>query len=270
MIRKKTINTIAPLLADSFLELDRTIFNDDKYWDYIKKNSKRIGAFKNYLICKLCESSVISITRETDSLSIKLNDFSTYIFADAIIDRFELPVDSGDIVFPLTIEMTGNLKVEYYTVDECGTLFETEPLELNELFGEQITQIDKERIEIVFHFWKSNLNEGRPGQAIILIVSANCLTLLEEQDLAWTKIFDTRLYPYYQYFKKQYASNRYISDHAECEKVIEEYEKGKERKLINPHFKNHLHQEHVQIFNDDISKSIVENEELWIYGNTKT
>jgi hypothetical protein len=227
MTDKRNIQTIAPFLADDFVDLDEPIFNTDTYSAFLENNANRLGTFKKYLICKLHDSWVIDVNDNIDKFSLILNDYSTYVFADKIIERYILPIDSDNIAFPLTIELTGKLKVEFNKVDEDGNLIQINQTQLDEYLYEQVTHIDKEQIEIVFHFWKSNLKDDKPGERIIVIVSANNLTLTENQDQSWTEIFGDKFDELYKYFKEQFDSNRYVSDQNECEKLIDEFEQSK-------------------------------------------
>jgi hypothetical protein len=226
MTDKRNIQTIAPFLADDFVDLDEPIFNTDTYSAFLENNANRLGTFKKYLICKLHDSWVIDVNENIDKFSLILNDFSTYVFADKIIERYNLPIDSDTIAFPLTIELTGNLKVEFNKVDEAGNLIQINQTQLDEYLYEQVTHIDKEQIEIVFHFWKSNIKDDKPGERIIVIVSANNLTLTENQDQSWTEIFGDKFDELYKYFKEQFDSDRYVSDQNECEKLIDEFEQN--------------------------------------------
>lgn len=224
MNEKRNIQTIAPFLADDFIDLEKPIFDTNKYCKSLTENSDRLGIFKKYLICKLHGSWIIDIKHDINILTIELNDFSTYVFADTLIEKYELPIDSNHISFPLTIELEGNLKIEYDTVEDNGDLRQISPTEIDEYLYEQVTQIDNEKIEIVFHFWKSNLKEDRPGERIIVIASAKNLNIKENQDQAWTETFGNKFDKLYRYFKEQFNSDRYVSDQNECEKLIEEFE----------------------------------------------
>ena len=226
MTDKRNIQTIAPFLADDFVDLDEPIFNSDTYSAFLEKNAKRLGTFKKYLISKLHDSWVIDVIENIDKFSLILNDYSTYVFADKIIERYNLPIDSDNIAFPLTIELTGKIKVEFNKVDEDGNLIQINQTQLNEYLYEQVTHIDNEQIEIVFHFWKSNLKDDKPGERIIVIVSANNLTLTENQDQSWIEIFGDKFDGLYRYFKEQFDSDRYVSDQNECEKLIDEFEQN--------------------------------------------
>ena len=224
MSERRNIQTIAPFLADDFLDLEEAIFDQDMYSVFLDKNADQLGLFKKYLICKLHDSWVIDVKQELDKLTISLNDFSTYVFADTLIGKYNLPINSDYISFPLILEFEGNLKVEYNTVEDNGNLIQINPTKIDEYLYEQVKQIDNEKIEIVFHFWKSNIKEDRPGERIIVIASAQKIRIIENQNNAWTEVFGNKFDELYKYFKQQFNSDRYVSDQNECEKLIDEFE----------------------------------------------
>ena len=191
---KRNIQTIAPFLADDFVDLEESIFDTEEYSRFLNQNSDRLGIFKKYSFCKLHDSWIIGIKTEKDKFEMTLNDFSTFVFADTIIEKYKLPIDPEKISFPLTIEFNGEIEVEYNSVDDNGEL------------------------------WKSNLEEDKPGERIIVIASGQDLVINENQDKAWTETFGHDYDKIYDYFKGQFNSDRYVSDHNECEKLIEEFE----------------------------------------------
>jgi hypothetical protein len=221
---EKNILTIAPLLAGNFIELDDSIFDINKYSEFLKQNNNRLGDFNKYLICKLHDSWIIDVLQQNDKLVITLNDFSTHVFADAIIDRFKLHIDSNNISFPVRIEFIDNLSIDYYNVNNNGKLDRIEPVELNEYLFEQITDITDDKIDIAFHFWRSNLKEDKPGESIIVVASSKYIKVTENQEKAWKEIIGDVYNDFYSYFSEQYISNRYVSDFHECIKLIEEFE----------------------------------------------
>jgi len=230
MSDKRNIQTIAPFLADNFVDLEEPIFDRDEYSKMLKHNSARLGLFEKYLICKLHDSWVIELTHDLDSLKITLNDFSTHVFADAIVERKKINIPHDKLVFPLTIEFKGELKFTYYTVNDRGFLKEIGVINVDEYLYEQVIRIEKNRIEIAFQFWKSALKREKSGENIILIVSAQELTITENQDQAWIKIFGNEYDDLYKYFKGQFNSKRYVSDYTECLKLIDEYEQNAKNK----------------------------------------
>ena len=225
MNKIKNIQTIAPFLADDFVDLDESIFDTEEYARFLNHNSDRLGIFKKYSFCKLHDSWIIGLKTEKDKFEMALNDFSTFVFADTIIEKYKLPIDPEKISFPLTIKFNGKIEVEYNSVDENGDLRKIDPIDLDVYLYEQITRLDKDCVEIVFHLWKSNLKEDKPGERIIVIASGQDLIISENQDKAWVETFGNDYDKIYDYFKEQVNSDRYVSDHNECEKLIDEFEK---------------------------------------------
>jgi len=221
---KKNIKTIAPFLVNDFIDKEEQFFDTEEYSNFLNQNAVQLGLFKKYLICKLHDSRIIELIHDLDSLKIKLNDFSTHVFADAIIEREKIKIPHNKLVFPLTIELKGKLEFSYNTVDNNGFLNEIATAEVNEYLCEQVTKIENDRIEIVFHFWK-DAKKKRQGERIIIIASAKKLIITEKQDSAWSEIFGNKYDGYYEYFKEQFDSERYVSDHNNCLKLIDEYEK---------------------------------------------
>ena len=142
MSDKRNIQTIAPFLADNFVDLEEPIFDRDEYSNILKQNSARLGLFEKYLICKLHDSWVIELTQNLDSLKITLNDFSTHVFADAIIERKKINVPHDRLVFPLTIEFKGGLEFTYYTVEDSGFLKEIGVIGVDEYLYEQVIKTE--------------------------------------------------------------------------------------------------------------------------------
>jgi hypothetical protein len=223
----KNIQTIAPMLADDFIDFEESIFDTDKYSEFLRDRKSKLGLFTKYLVCKLHDSWVIETNLTDKQFSITLNDSSTHVFADAIVDRFSLSIDHDKLTFPLTLTFDSNLAITYNTVDDDGNLQVISPVKLDEYLYEQVTIADTDEIEVVFHFWQSH--EERPGERIILIVSAKEFSLTENQDNAWQKIFGSQYDNYYNYFKQQFDSDRYVSDQHICSELIDELDKSTTR-----------------------------------------
>jgi hypothetical protein len=109
----KNIQTVAPFLADDFVDLDHEIFDVDKYYEFVHEKRNKLGLFSKYLVCKLHDSWVIETNLTDNQFSITLNDFSTYVIADAIIQNFALPIKPDEISFPLTLSFDTNGRKNY-------------------------------------------------------------------------------------------------------------------------------------------------------------
>jgi hypothetical protein len=211
------IKEIAPFLADDFIEPSELSFDIDKYSHFLKINGQKLGTYNKYLICKLHDSWVINISMTGNEFLISLNDFSTHIFADTIIEKNQMPLDSENLIFPLDLVFKKNLRIDYYKVNDKGKLLPTDAIKLDVYLYEQVLTISEDKIKIAFNFWNDLL-----GQWIILIVSASELNVIENQDEAWQRIFGNKFDNYYNYFKNQFNSNRYVSDLNICSELIDE------------------------------------------------
>jgi hypothetical protein len=155
---------------------------------------------------------------------LNLNDFTTHVFADAIVEKFQVDVEHDKLVFPVILELKGNLNMQFFRVEEYGDLESIDQISVDEYLGEQILKLNDDLIEIAFELWHTNPNEDLPGERILMIASAKELNLTENQDEAWNEIFGKKYDDYYQYFKEQFESARYVSDYTECLKLVDEYE----------------------------------------------
>jgi len=217
----RNIQDIAPLLADHFVDIEsdaRTLEDNNKL---VADNAKRLGLYHKYLGL-LHDSWFIDTNITADKFSITLNDFTTHVFSDVIVDKKNLNIDHHKLVFPIQLDFeTTNLT--FNTVDEKGNIQSIEPTTINEYLYEQIISIDNDKIEIGLVVWKNGIKK-KPGQHILILMSVKNITLTELQDNAWTEIFGNAYDNYYQYFKMQLGTGRYLSDQPNCYKLYDEYE----------------------------------------------
>ena len=223
MSKKKDILTVAPFLADDFEEAGDINFDAFQYQQFIKHHKKRLGLFSRYLICKFHDSWIIDIIIRDNIFSVILNDFSTHVFADAIIEKKYLDIDHDKLVFPVQLDFQINTKVTFNEVDDEGNMTEMEPIKLDVYLNEQIISIDNDKVELALKFWK-NAQKKKPGQQIILHLTATGINIKEGQDLAWQQIFGSSFDGYYKYFKQEFDTDRYVSDQHICLELIDEYD----------------------------------------------
>jgi hypothetical protein len=224
-MRKINILTAAPMLAEDFVEKSGAGFDVGEYRQFIQDNKKRLGLFGKYLTCKFHDSWVIDTNISDNLFSITLNDFSTHVFADAIIKKRNLDIEHEKLVFPIQLDFKTNAKATFNEVDEDGNLTEINPVKLDEYLYEQIISIENNKVEIAFEFWKA-----KPGKRFILLLTATEIVVTEKQDNAWKGLFDSEFEDYYQYFKKQFDSDRYVSDYTKCLELVDEYDLTKSSK----------------------------------------
>jgi len=209
------------LLADHFVDIesDATTFQENN--KLVADNAQRLGIYHKYLGL-LHDSWFIKANITSDKFSITLNDFTTHVFADVIVDKKKLDIDHDKLVFPIQLEFeTTNLT--FNIVDEDGNIKIVEPTTINEYLYEQIISCDKDKIEIGLVVWKDGIDD-KPGQHILILMSVKKITLTELQDNAWTEIFGNLYDNYYRYFKTQFDTGRYLSDQSICYELYDEYE----------------------------------------------
>lgn len=217
----RNIQNIAPLLADHFvnIESDTTTFEENN--KLVAGNAQRLGLYHKYLGL-LHDSWFIKTTITPDKFSITLNDFTTHIFSDVIVDKKKLNIDHDKLIFPIQLDFEIT-NLTFNTVDEDGNIQSIEPTTINEYLYEQIISINNDKIEIGLVVWKDGIDD-EPGQNILILMSVKNITLTELQDEAWTDIFGNTYDNYYKYFKTQLNAGRYLSGQSNCYKLYDEYE----------------------------------------------
>lgn len=217
----RNIQDIAPLLADHFLDIEIDTKTLEKNNKLVTDNAQRLGLYHKYL--RLLHDSWFIKTKITeDKFSITLNDFTTHVFSEVIVDKKNLDLDHDKLVFPIQVDFeTTNLT--FNTVDEDGNIHNIEPTTINEYLYEQIISISSDKIEIGLVAWKTGVKR-KPGQHILILMSVKNITLTELQDNAWTEIFGNAYNNYYEYFKAQLNTGRYLSDQSICYELYDEYE----------------------------------------------
>lgn len=217
----RNIQDIAPLLADHFVDIENDATTFEKNNELVADNAQRLGLYHKYLGL-LHDSWFIKTNVTSDKFSITLNDFTTHVFSDVIVDKKKLNIDHDKLVFPIQLDFeTTNLT--FNTVDEDGNIQSIEPTTINEYLYEQVISIDKDKIEIGLVVWKDGVDD-KPGMQILILMSVKNITLTELQDNAWTEIFGNTYDNYYKYFKKQLDTGRYLSDQSICYELYDEYE----------------------------------------------
>jgi hypothetical protein len=219
----KNIKTIAPLLADDFLEVVEPVFDLAEYNKFLELKKSKLGVFGKYLIGKLHDSKVLKIEFSGNEITINLDDFATHVFADAVIQNKKLKINHKDIpAFPIWLNFRGDLKVAYYLVDEEGNLQQISPVKLDEYLYEQVLDANEDQIEMAFCFWQSN--GGKPDNRTVVRISAKEFYIIEKQEEAWRQIFGNTYDGHYEYFKQQFNSERYVSDFHNCLALVDEFD----------------------------------------------
>jgi hypothetical protein len=218
----RKIQDIAPLLAHHFVDIEvdaRTFEENDKL---VSENAQRFGLYHKYLGL-LHDSWFVSTNIKADKLSIILNDFTTHVFSEVIINKKKLTIDKNKLVFPIYIDFEIT-NLTFNKVAEDGKILCIEPTSVNEYLYEQVISVDSDKIEIGLVVWKDGINNKR-GQHILILMSVKSITLKELQGNAWMEIFGNDYDNYYMYFRKNLDIGRYLSDQSICNELYEEYER---------------------------------------------
>ena len=217
------IQDIAPLLAEDFIDFEANSETKKKYSKLLTDNSKRLGLYLKYLP-RLHDSWFIETKLTENIFATKLNDFTTHVFADALIKKKNLKINHDKLVFPIHIDFE-IIDLTFNTVNDHGFIKEIERTEINEYLYEQILSIDEYEINLGLVVWENA--ENKPGKQILILMSVKNIRMTEFQDKAWDNLFGNKYTNYYKYFKSQLETGRYLSDQSLCEELIFEYDNKK-------------------------------------------
>ncbi len=223
---KRKIQDIAPLLADHFVDMEDDAKTYEENNKLVADNAQRLGLYHKYLGL-LHDSWFIKTNITADKFSITLNDFTTHVFSDVIVDKKKLKIDHDKLVFPIQLDFEIK-NLTFNTVDDDGNIQSIAPTTINEYLYEQVISIDNDKIEIGLVVWKDETDD-KSGQHILILMSAKNITLTELQENAWTEIFGNAYDNYYKYFKTQLDTGRYLSDQSSCYELFDEYERQNNR-----------------------------------------
>ena len=162
------IKELVPSFAEDFIELETEIFDRTKYYNYVSKHSKRIGLFSKYLNGKVHDSWIMKSNRLNESFTLELNDFSTHVFADAIIEKKGVKINHDKLIFPLEIKFLSTKDIQFYKIDENGFAFPIQIVEVDEYLYEEILAINEQSLRVAFQFWKnakSKFNKRRKNSS---------------------------------------------------------------------------------------------------------
>lgn len=219
------IQDIAPMLAVHYLDLDIAPETKEKYLQFLNDNAKRIGIFHKYLPL-LHDSLIKKIKLTKKNFSILLNEFSTHTFADAINSKKGLNIVHSKLFFPLQIDFEIS-DLTYNSVNHKGIIKSVEYTKTNDYLNEQFFHIDDEYIDLGLVLWKDHKN--KPGEKILVLLKAKNITVTEYQAKAWNEIFGNAYNDYYNYFKSQLETGRYLSDQTSCMELVDEFDNLKSR-----------------------------------------
>jgi hypothetical protein len=216
-----SIRDLAPQLAYHLIDIDNNQLVYEAYQRLIAENANQIGIFCKY-IGRLHDCGILSSMLSEKNFSITLNDFSTHIFADIIVEKVKLNIPQCKLVFPIQIDFVID-NLSYNTVDDEGFIHRIEPTSITEYLYEEIISINQGKIELGIVAWKND-NQEETGQYILILLSAKSISVYEQQASAWREIFGNCFDAHYSYFRTQFENGRYLGSQSIAYELFDEVE----------------------------------------------
>lgn len=222
-----------PFFANQFVEdeSEDIEFDYQAYNDLINSNRAHLHGFERY-ISRLHDSWIKGIEVKDDSMQITLNDFDTHVFADALLEKYDLKIKHEALHFPLVLNFSGNLSYKAYTVVDgsdgdlkpmyIGTVNEELPKTKQYLY-EQILELDAEHIKMAFALWNWE------GKYLILEVSASQFMLEEKQEENWNEVFEGKYQEQWAFFNNKRFSSYLELGISSCRKMLAEFEQARKK-----------------------------------------
>lgn len=216
-----------PFFANQFVEDDSEDieFDYQAYNDLINSNRARLHGFERY-ISRLHDSWIKGIEVNGDNMRIRLNDFDTHVFADALVEKHDLKIKHEALNFPLVLNFSGNLSYKAYTVVDgsdgdlkpmyIGTLNEELPKTQQYLY-EQILELDAAHIKVAFALWNWE------GKYLILEVTANNFELEELQAEHWTQVFEGKYQEELEHFEQLRFGAYHDMGITKCREILKQF-----------------------------------------------
>ena len=176
----KNIKELVPSFADDFMDLETEIFDRTKYHKFVSWNSEKIGLLNKYINGKTHDSWIINSKLEDGTYNLELNEFSTHVFADAIIEKKKLKINHDKLVFPIEITCKNVENIQFYKIDGNGFAIPIPITNIDEYLYEQILTINEKSIEIAFQFWKNAESKSKPGERIVAIINSETIEVKEK------------------------------------------------------------------------------------------
>jgi hypothetical protein len=162
--------------------------------------AESMGTFQKYFN-RLHDSWVVSVAFSATQFAIRLNDFVTHVFADALIQYKGLTIDEELLEFPVEL-LFDNATVSYNLVNHLGQVRQTDPFAFHNYIDEDIIAADSSSAEIAFVVWVSGVARRR-GHYGLLLIKASKVHVEESQDQVWHSVFGDDFSKYYNTFKKE-------------------------------------------------------------------
>jgi hypothetical protein len=213
---KKNILDVAPQLATHFIDIED--FSEIRS-NVFEVSESEIGKYCQCLGL-LHDSWILETEITADNFILTLNDYTTYVFASALIARKGLKIRESKLVFKININF--NIQaLTFNTVDDNGLLSVIKPVKIHEYLYEEIISITDGVIKIGLVVWVKGYGR-KPGRTILILIDAKNVSLVRYQNKDWQSVFDNSYDTYYDRFKAELLKGRYLSDQSICEKLIDE------------------------------------------------
>lgn len=212
---KSNILDISPQLAYYLIDDVEAIDNSD----LIERNKDTIGKYYQYFGL-LHDSRILKTTLNPQNFLLNLNDFTTHVFAEALVAKKGLKIEDDKLVFKVDINFETEA-ITFNTIDDDGFITTIKPVKVDEYLYEEIISITDEFIEIGLIVWVSG-RARKPGRHILILTKAKNISLIEHQDNDWEAVFGKGFDKYYNRFKAELLKGTYLSDQSLCGKLIDE------------------------------------------------
>ncbi|WP_374949049.1 hypothetical protein [Mucilaginibacter sp.] len=217
---QSNILDIAPSLAEYFTDVEpRGDFNSVN----LSESTDTISQYRPYFGL-LHDSRILESIISPDQFFLQLNDFTTHVFADALVNRKRLAINDDKLVFRIDLNFK-IVNLSFNTVDEEGFIKQIKPLNIDEYLYEDVISIIDGITKVGLVVWSKGKGNNS-GRYILLLINAKSISVSEHQENDWQAVFSNSYDLYYNRFKTELKKGTYLSDQSLCEKLIDEIDEN--------------------------------------------
>jgi hypothetical protein len=216
------IQELAPLLSDNFTDFEPNEQLWEKNNQLIESNKSILGEYFKYQI-QLHDSWIIKTENKNDSFIITLNEFSHFVFANALIDKKNLRLNKDKLIFPLKLKFK-SAEYSLNDITEKGDIQQIEFKKPDVFLHEQILELEKNNLKIGWVVWNYG-EKNKQGKEYLLLITATEFEIVESQDESWNNYFGIEYDKYLKKFKSELKKGTYLSDQWICEELIDKIDK---------------------------------------------
>ncbi|MEO7213801.1 hypothetical protein [Mucilaginibacter sp.] len=222
---RQSILDVAPQLAEYFIDVE---FDPISVTANKKIDDNRLGKYRLYLGL-LHDSWILKTTINPDRFFLRLNDFTTHVFADALVEKKGLKIQEAKLVFKIDIDFQIS-DITFNKVDDDGYIYHIKAVTIDEYLYEEIISVSPEVMQVALVAW-ANGNGRKQGSKILILMEVKSIVLTEYLDSDWDYIFGKDYDKYYKRFKLELLNGTYLSDQSICGKLIDEID----RDIVSQH-----------------------------------